>query len=121
MTPGQMVSNYLRLRDHKKKAQEEFKKGMARVTDGMNKLEAQMLDHLNNTDTKSIPTDGGTAYIIRRFNATVKDREDFLQWCKVHDEWDAIDLKANKKWVEEFGDEIPGVKVTTLNQIGVRR
>jgi hypothetical protein len=116
-----MVSNYLRLRDHKKKAQDEFKKSMARVTEGMDKLEAQMLNHLNNTDTKNIPTEEGTAYIIKRFNASVKDRDAFLDWVISNGKWDALDVKANKKYVEDFGDEVPGVKVSTLNQIGVRR
>jgi hypothetical protein len=121
MTPGQMVTNFIRLRDHKKAAEVEFKKSMAKVVEGMEKLEAMMLDHINTSGTKNISAEIGTAYIIKRTNATVKDREVFLKWLNESGEWDALDVKANKGYLKEHPEPIPGVKVSSLNQIGVRR
>jgi len=119
-----MVRNYVRLRDHKNAAEKEFKAGMARVNEGMKALEAKLLEHFNNNQTNNFSSDFGTAYVSRKFTATVKDRQAFLRFCAEHNQWDALDAKANKTYVKEAakeGIEVPGVKLSSVNVVGVQR
>jgi hypothetical protein len=119
-----MVRNFIRLRDHKKAAEEEFKKSMERVNQGMAKLEALMLDHLSQSGANSINTDHGTVYILERTSATVKDRDAFIQYVVDNNAWDALDVKANKPFIKAQLDEgvvVPGVNFSSVNTVGVRR
>lgn len=126
MTPEQMVQSYVRLRDHKQAADKEFKKSMERVNAGMDKLEALMLKHLQDTGGTSLACKGvGTVYLKAHESATVKDREAFLKFVVEQNLWDALDARANKPFVKEFmkeqGDDVPGVKFTAVQTVGVRR
>lgn len=124
MTPAQMVRNYRRLRDHKQAAEKEFKEGMVRVTDGLKVLESKILEHLTKNGLNNISSDFGTAYINTKFTATVKDRVEFLRWVIANDKWDALDVKANKTYVRtvmDEGEEVPGVKLSSINIVGIRR
>jgi len=125
LSPEQMVSNYIRLRDHKAEADAEFKKSMTRVNDGMKKLESLMLKHLNDTGGTSLACKGtGTCYINTKYTATVSERETFLNHVVENNLWEALDVKANKKYIREAaadGTVIPGVKLSSIQIVGVRR
>jgi len=124
LTAKEMVRNYVRLRDHKKAADTEFKKSMERVNEGMRKLEGMMLAHLNDTGAKNIATDEGTVYKNTKYSATVRDRDTFLTHCRETEEWDALDVRANKTYVREQADDgnvIPGVELSSIVTVGVRR
>lgn len=125
MKPAEMVANYIRLRDYKKAADEEFKKSMEKVNLAMGKLEAQMLEHLNESGANSIACDQGTVYRNTQYSATVEDRETFRNWVITNEEWEAVDLKANKTFVKDYANEKgevpPGVKFTQMHTVGVRR
>lgn len=125
MTPAQKVAAYIKLRDYKKAADDEYKLSMQRTVDAMEKLEADMLDHLNKTGANSLSCDDGTVYRNTQMSATVENREVFKDYCVQHDLWEAMDIRANKTFVREFmekyGTPLPGVKVTTIATVGVRR
>lgn len=125
MRPDEMVSNYIKLRDYKQRANDEFKSSMAKVNLAMEKLEATLLDHLNQTGGTSLACDGGTVYKNMQYSATVKDQPAFLKWVREHNEWDALDLKANKTFVKSMAEETgavpPGINFTQLQTVGVRR
>lgn len=124
MNMQERVASYIRLRDHKKLADEEFKKSMERVNAAMKKLEAEMLDELNQSGGKSFRSDAGTVYINVKTTATVEDRDVFLQEVIDKEIWDALDVRANKTVVREFADKgvaLPGVKITQVATVGVRR
>lgn len=124
LTPAQKVAAYIKLRDHKKAAEESFKDSLKRVVEAMAKLEAELLQHLIDTGASSLAADGvGTVYRNTRVSATVEDRAAFRKFCQQHDE--AMDLKANvtfvKEFMEEHGQPVPGIKVTQMHTVGVRR
>lgn len=124
MTPKEMVDNYIKLRDYEKKAKAEFDKSMERVKKGKLKLENELLKHLNETEQNSIASDAGTAYVITRTSASVKDPEAFLSFIRDSGLWEALDVRANKKFVEEQTAKaamVPGVKLSSMNTVGVRR
>ena len=126
MTPEEMVRSYVRLRDHKKAANDEFKKSMTRVNEGMAKVEALLLKHFQDTGATSFACKGtGTAYIKTQESATVKDRDAFLKFILDNQLFDALDARANRPFVKQFmderGQEVPGVKWSAIQQVGIRR
>lgn len=125
MTPAEMVAMYIKLRDYKKKAQDEFDKSLEKVNAGLKKLESKLLDHLNTNQLDNVSAKGiGTAYRNTTFSATVEDREQFRDFITRNDQWALADIRANKKTVREAmeaGTEVPGVKLTSVVTIGVRR
>lgn len=125
MTPAQKVAAYIKLRDHIKQAKEEFEKSIEKPKLAMAKLEADLLDDLNNSGADSIAAKGiGTVYRNTQYSATVEDRDAFIKFVNEAG-WDAVDLKANKsfvrEYVEEKGEIPPGVKFTQVATVGVRR
>jgi hypothetical protein len=125
MTPADMVSNYIKLRDFKKNADDEYKKSMEKVNLAMEKLEGELLRHLNETGGEALKSPAGTVYKSMQTSASVKDPAAFKKWLLETDEWEAIDLKANKTYVKEYAEEHgavpPGVNFTQVQTVGVRR
>lgn len=125
MTPAQKVAAYIKLRDFKKAAEDEFKNSMKRTNDAMEKLEGDLLDHLNTTGANSLACDEGTVYRNIQFSATVDNREAFRAYIEENSLWEAADIRANKTFVREFmektGTPLPGVKVSQMATVGVRR
>lgn len=125
MTADDMVRAYIRLRDHKEAAERELKKSLERVVQGMEKLENLMLDYLNTSGAKNITTDAGTVYVKTRESASVKDREAFLRYIFTTKNLELLDARANKsvvrKIMDETGEVPPGVNVSTMKTVGVRR
>lgn len=123
--PADMVANYIRLRDYKTAANEEFKKSMEKVNVAMAKLEAQLLTHLEQTGADSVACPQGTVYRNTQYSATVEDRDAFHNWAKETEQWDALDIKANKTFVRDYaekhGEIPPGVKFSSMHTVGVRR
>jgi|CZCA01.1.fsa_nt_gi hypothetical protein len=125
LTPAERVAAYIRLRDYKKAAEEEFKNSLKRVNDAMEKLEGELLNDLNASGANSLSCDAGTVYKNTQLSATVENREAFREYVVKNDLWEAMDIKANKTFVKEFmereGAPLPGVKVTQIATVGVRR
>lgn len=125
MTPADMVAMYIKLRDFKKAAADEFDKSMERPNAALKKLEAALLDHLNKNGIDNVSAKGiGTAYRNTSHSATVEDREAFKNFITQNDAWALADIRANKKTVREAidgGTEVPGVKLTSVVTVGVRR
>jgi len=124
-TPAEKIAQYIKLRDYKKAAEDEFKKSLERVVEAMRKLEADLLEHLNQTGSDSLAAKGvGTVYRSKRESATVDDPLEFLAWVRDNEQWEALDIRANKTFVAELaeiGDLPPGVKFSIDQTINVRR
>lgn len=126
MTPTEMVEKYIRIRDHKKAAEAEFKKSMERINQATEKLENMLLEHMNkNGNIKSIACEAGTVYRNKRVTATVEDAESFMAFVDAEGNTAPLDIKANKTYVEEYvaqhGAAPPGIKYTVMDHVGVRR
>jgi hypothetical protein len=124
MSDKERVAQYVQLRDYKKAANDEFKKGMKRVEDAIAKLEGEFLSQLIEQDVKSISTDAGTFYKRTRESCSVKDRDAFFRWVIENRELECMDIRANTKLVKEQmekGVEVPGVNYSQIVQVGIRR
>lgn len=124
-SPAELVEIYIKLRDAKKAAQDEFKKSIERTNLGMEKLEAILLAKLQELGVDSLSAKGiGTVYRNTETSASVRDKAAFRDFVMQNDNWEVADLRANKVVVEAMlkqGIEVPGVNFTTMHTVGVRR
>lgn len=124
-TPAEKVEAYIKLRDYKKRAKEEFEKSLERVNQAMAKLEGELLQHLNDAGVDSISARGiGTFYRSVQYSATVHDRDKFMDFVQTQECWEALDVRANKTVIKNLLEtlpEVPGVKVSTIATVNVRR
>ena len=118
------IGMYVKLREYKKRADDEFKLSMVRVNQAMTKLEAELMEDLNASGGKSISGDAGTVYIKTQNSASVKDRDAFLRYVFQTKNIELLDVRANKGIVRELsakGEVVPGVSYTEIKQVGIRK
>lgn len=122
-TPADKVAQYIRIREFERAAKAEFDKSMKRTRDAKALLEAQLLQHLNDTGGNKLSCDVGTVYRRTITSVKVVDQSLFRAFGIENDEWDAFDIRANKtyinKVIDENGELPPGVKVTRIDTVGV--
>ena len=124
-TLSEKVATYIKLRDYKKAKSDEFKKSMERVELAMEKLEGELLSGLDDVGANSLASDVGTVYKKTEVSCSVEDPSAFRDFVEQNSNWAAVDLRANKTFVREMmekeGSTPPGIKVTTMVNVGVRR
>lgn len=125
-TIDNVVGGYIRLRDEKKRIAERQKDELAPFNAKMKKMEAWLQAQLNaQGTTNSKTTDGHTVYLSTTVNATVNDRDAFLEFVREHNLWAMLTAAVSKDAVEEFiestGNAPPGVSVSRETNARVRR
>lgn len=121
----QVIAAYVKLRDQKNELKRKHKEELAPFNEKMSKLEGWLLRDLQNRGTKSERTDAGTAYITTVSSATVKDRDEYLNFVREKEMWDLIENRVSKTvvqdYLEETGELIPGVNFEQTQEVRVRR
>jgi hypothetical protein len=91
----------------------------------MEKLEAVLLKHLQDSNIKSAATAHGTVYQRVERSATIKDKKAFSEYVIANSEFDLIDWRANKVQVfdhiEKTQADVPGVNTQAFMTVGIRR
>jgi hypothetical protein len=125
MNPGQATEMFIKLRDTKKEKDDAHKESLKKIVAAMDRLEAGLLEHLNEAGVNSVASDAGTAYKSVQVSASIEDKEAFRKFVLETEQWEALDLKANKTFVKDYMDENqevpPGVKVSQIQTVGVQR
>lgn len=124
-TPAELVEAYIILRDKKEAAQAEFKKSLETTNKIMDTLEAVLLQKLEELGVDSLTAKGvGTVYRNTQDSCTVQDKATFREWVEETGNWDVVDMRANKTMVRELlnnGEQVPGVKFSSIHTVNVRR
>jgi len=125
LSPAQATEMYIKLRDTKKSRDDAHKESMKKIVEAMDKLEGALLEFLNDSGANSFASDSGTAFKSTHTSATVADKDAFMSFVRETEQWDALDVKANKTFVKDYMDENqevpPGVKFSSMASIGVQR
>ncbi len=124
MNTQEKVANYIRLREHKKLADSQYKESMTRVNAAMKKLEAELMQDIADSGGTSLAGDHGTVYIKTMSSASVKDRDAFFRFVFDTKNLELLDARANKAVVRELhakGTVVPGVNYTEVQTVGVRK
>lgn len=127
LKPGEMVEEYVRLRDAKRLAEAAIKEDF---TEPMEALAKQMREFIQVNELDGIRSKAGTAYLMTDVSVTIEDPEAFREYVIGGQEFDLVDWRASKKVIRALveGDDEhppqvppPGINYVTISKIGVRK
>ena len=125
MTVAQMVEKYIALRDKRDKLKEEHKKQLAPYTEIMGRLEGVLMAELNKLGVDSMKGEAGTVFKSTETSVSVKDWPTTFEFIKDHQAWDLLEARVSKTAalaiIEETHHPIPGVQVSQIEALRVRR
>lgn len=121
----ELVSQYVKLRDKIKEADDAHKRKLEPARAHLEKLNAHLLERLNDVGGESVKTAHGTVYRTTRRTASIADGDAFRGYVISKQLFDLVDWRANANAVDDFikakGVQPPGVNFTTAYTVGVRR
>ena len=125
MTLDKAIASYVKIRDRKKELEARHAEELAPVNTMLDRLEAFMLDAMDQAGLNSIKSVHGTAFKSTRTSAKVLDWDLTLDFIREHEAWDLLERRVSKKAaeaiIEETKEPIPGVDTTSEIVINVRR
>jgi hypothetical protein len=129
MSPGDMVEEFVRLRDYKRLADAKYEEEVKRrYTDPMKILHDAMRDFILVNKLEGIRSNAGTAFLQTEVSVTIEDPLLFRTFVIGKGDFDLVDWRASKKtiraMVEDKNNPVPpppGVKYTPFLKIGVRK
>lgn len=125
VTIEQRIEQYVRLRDTIKEKDDAHKEAMKPFRELLEGLNSVLLDYLNNIGVDSAATKMGTVYRTAKESASLEDADSFMRHVIGTESWELLERKANltavREFVAEHGALPPGVKLSSIQQVGVRR
>lgn len=122
---GALIDLYLETRDMKAALEKKQKQVLKKYTTVMARIEAKLMEMLQEKGLQSLSSDIGTAYIRHSRSAPISDGEAFKNYVIENRAWDMLDWKANITAVGDFVEEHqalpPGVNYKTVITLGVMR
>lgn len=119
------VQQYIQVRDALKKMDEEHDAKRKPLVELQNVLTGWLQEFLENAGIESMRTSEGTAYASTRYTASLADPEAFMKFVLDNQSFDLLDRKANvtavRDYVDEKGSLPPGVNLSAIKTVGVRR
>lgn len=110
MKLSELVALYIECREEKASLKAEYDAKVTPVDEKMAKIEAKLLEVMDQTGMESVKTDAGTAYKSTRTTVSVADRDAFMEFIKDGDHWSMMEVRAAKTAVEQYkaaNDELP--------------
>lgn len=118
------IGQYVALRNKVKTIKDRHKEELAPYNDAMEKLEVLLLEALKSTGQDSAKSGAGTVYKTTKRTASLEDADAFMEFVRTADRWDLLDRKANvtavAEYMEENGVPVPGVKFSSILEVGIR-
>jgi len=119
------IEQFIKLRDLIKERDDIHKAAMAPFREALDGLNSLLLDHLNKNKADSVATKFGTVYRTPKESVSLEDANLFMRHVIGTESWDLLDRKASlaavRDFVKENGALPPGVKLSSIQQVGVRR
>ena len=121
----QRIAEYIECRDAIKLAKDEFEKSIAPLVELQNILTGRLQRFLETAGATSIKSKFGTCYSSTKYTASLADPKAFMDYVISTNQFDLLDRKANvtavKDHVTEKGALPPGVNLSAIETVGVRR
>lgn len=122
---AERIGQYVICRDQIKVIEERHKKELAPLKELQDMLGGWLQSALDKAGADSIKSLAGTAYKTQKFTASLADPKAFMDFVIANNLFDLMDRKANvtavKEYVEQNGRLPPGVNLSSIETIGVRR
>jgi len=124
-TVDKRVAQYIQVRDAIQEANKAHDEKMKPLVELQNLLTGWMQNFLEKAGADNIKTAHGTCYSTTRYTASLADPEAFMKYIIDNQAFDMLDRKANvtavKDFVREKGTLPPGVNLSSIKTVGVRR
>lgn len=121
----QLITRYLALRDKKTELKRGLDDQIAKIDEGMERIEKALAEHMAKTGAERIGSANGVAYFSTERSATVADRESFFQFLEDTGMWHLADIRAAKKQISDYRDEMndlpPGINWREAKVVRVNR
>lgn len=125
ITVDDRVAQYVSVRDKIKEANDAHEKAIAPLVEVQNLLTGWLQNFMEQAGADNIKTAHGTCYNTTRFSASLADPEAFMKFVKETGKFDLLDRKANvtacRDFTSETGHTPPGVNLSSIKTVGVRR
>lgn len=121
MNLDKIVAHYVTLRDRVTEMEAEHNEQLKPIKADMQMIEAAILASLQATGTESVKTASGTAYKSEVASVKVRDWASTLEWIKENEAWDMLEARVNKSAYMESGAALPGVEISKLVKVNIRR
>ncbi len=123
---GKIMQAHNAIRDARTVKRHAWEAEDAKLEADQNMLKAMLLDHLNQTNSKSVATDYGTAYRTEKIKPSAADWGAVQAWIVEHDAWDLMEKRLKSTFIKSYMDEHdgaipPGVNVHREYEVSVRR
>jgi hypothetical protein len=119
------IASYIKCRDAIKAANEKHEESIRPLVELQNMLTGWLQSFLETAGADSVKTSNGTCYSTTRYTASLADPEAFMSFVKSTENYDLLDRKANVTAVREYVDTTgalpPGVNLSAIKTVGVRR
>jgi len=119
------INQYVAVRDQIKVVEDRHKAELADAKNIIEILTGKLQTALTATGAESIKTAEGTCYTSTRYTASLADPKAFMDFIIANNLFDLLDRKANvtavKDYVTEHNTLPPGVSLSSIATVGVRR
>ena len=124
-TVEKRIAQYVQVRDTIKAMNDEHDKKLEPFVELQNLLTGWMQNFLETAGADSVKTAEGTCYNTTRYTASLADPQVFMDFVKSTNNYDLLDRKANvtavRDYVEQNKQLPPGVNLSAIKTVGVRR
>lgn len=119
------TEQYVAVRDKIREISEKHSDELKPFVELQNALTAWFTEQLDKVGAKSVKTAQGTVYQSTRYSASLNDPKAFMDYVIANNAFDLLDRKANstavRDFIEQHKSEPPGVRLSAIRTVGVRR
>lgn len=121
----QRAGQYVTVRDKIREISARHEEELKPFIEVQNMLTAWFTEQLDTVGAKSVKTTQGTVYQSTRYSASLSDPKAFMDYVIANNAFDLLDRKANstavRDFIEQNKSEPPGVRLSAIRTVGVRR
>lgn len=122
---NELIDRYIAIRDRKGDLKKQYDADVAKLDEGLARIEKALAAHLQATGAERIGSAAGVAFFSTERSATVADREAFFNYLEDSGNWHLADIRAAKKQISEYRDEMndlpPGINWREAKVVRVNR
>lgn len=104
MNINDLVAAYIKARDKEAALKAEYEAKKAPVEELRKKIEARLLQHMNESGVEAVRTEAGTAYKAVRSSCSVADWDAFFAFVQRNEAWHMLEHRVSKTAVEQYRD-----------------
>jgi len=127
MNTGEMIQQYIKLRDYVEAQTKAFEETMKPYRAGMATIENAVSQQIIDLGGESIKTEFGTAYRTTVMAVKMADRQAFMEF--ITQDWgereafltSAVTKDVVKDWLEQNNSKPPGLDITYIHKTNFRR